>query len=674
MENSKTMTLPKNIVSPRAAATPQHVASWWSVAEDLLWPEKRVKDKIRRRADALAAADIDTVLQFGFHFRFDFVWSFGAMHGYFAEIAEALHERDIRFLDHYSCNLIARPTSEEERIKYHTFQRHHVNLYPDAVAAETASYAGFRFNDLREIDIVTGAPAYTPTYQAELFCHNNPDFLAMHEAYLKRQLAEIPLDGLQQDDMGFYNSFRSCGCRHCRERFLREYGHTLPPVSDSTFWGDIRRNPQLCGNYENPAFRDWVRMRYSMVREHLVMVKRVLGKERTLLTCCSCSGPQILNSIALSYENFIEPCDWVMLENCGLASKTVQWARMEPEAALHKSIGFAKSEKPAPAVACSYAVYDDSAYLGWALAHFWGVVNWISTLRHDGEDNPDEKEEAALIAPLNEWDRKHDIGGLGEDVVEVAVAFLRANKENGFASADGQEYWLRAQAWSLALLEKNIGYRFVIAREASSLGRLADAGIPLIFDSCSCISDQEHAGILDFLARGGQMWVVPPFGTHDERGNPRSPSDRDALSGNVRTLPLKAPADLLEGLIQDHALEPRIVVTAANQSWKIRLRKTSGGLTIHFLNQALEGVPHPTAMDRWGQSRILETIRSTASDEPVSFTLDTAGLDLAESPAWKLYSPEIEAPRLIDAQIVAPDQVRFSVNLTGIRLYACAGE
>ncbi len=671
MENSKTMTLPKNTVSPRAAATPQHVASWWSVAEDLLWPEKRVKDKIRRRADALAAAGVDTVIQFGFHFRFDFAPYFGAMHGYFREIAEALHERNIRFLDHYSCNLIARPASEEERIKYHTFQRHHVTLYPDAVAATTAGYGGFRFNDLREIDIVTGAPAYTSAYQAELFCHNNPDFLAMHEAYLKRQLSEIPLDGLQQDDMGTYNFFRSCGCRHCRERFLRGYGHVLPPVSDAMFWGDTRQNPRIWGNYENPAFRDWIRMRYSIVREHLVMVKRVLGEERTLLTCCSCSGPQILNSLGLSYEHFIEPCDWVMLENCGLDCESVHWARMEPEAALHKSIGFAKSEKSAPAVACSYAVYDDSAYLGWALAHFWGVVNWISTLRHDGEDNPDDKEEAALIGSLNEWDRNYDKGGSGEDIVEVAIAFLGANKENGFASADGQEYWLRAKAWSLALLEKNIGYRFVTSREVSNLGRLADARIPLILDSCSCVSDQEHAGILAFLARGGQMWVVPPFGTHDERGNPRKPSDHDTLSGIVRTLPLKPPADLLKDLIQDHVFEPRIVVTGANQSWKIRLRKTSGGLTLYFLNQALEGVPHPTAMDRWGQSRVLETIRSTAVDEPVSFTLDTAGLAPVEPHEWKLYSPEIGEPRSLDIRTLAPGKFRFFVSLTGIRLYAC---
>ena len=50
------MSLPGKTVNRVGADVPQRVASWWSVAEDLLWPEKRVKDKIRRRADALAAA------------------------------------------------------------------------------------------------------------------------------------------------------------------------------------------------------------------------------------------------------------------------------------------------------------------------------------------------------------------------------------------------------------------------------------------------------------------------------------------------------------------------------------------------------------------------------------------------------------------------------------------
>ncbi len=118
----------------------------------------------------------------------------------------------IRFLDHYSCNVVARPRSRAELELYHAGQRHHVAIHPDTFSAPTAGYDGFRFDDLREIDVGTGEPAYSTSYQAELFCHNNPDFLEMHRRYLLRQFAEAPLDGVMADDMCDYAWFRACGC------------------------------------------------------------------------------------------------------------------------------------------------------------------------------------------------------------------------------------------------------------------------------------------------------------------------------------------------------------------------------------------------------------------------------------------------------------------------------
>src|SRR5579862_7930008 len=60
---------------------PNRMASWWCDIGDLLWPEKSVIDKIRRRADGFAKAGIDTAINFGFHNRFDFANYFGQLHG-----------------------------------------------------------------------------------------------------------------------------------------------------------------------------------------------------------------------------------------------------------------------------------------------------------------------------------------------------------------------------------------------------------------------------------------------------------------------------------------------------------------------------------------------------------------------------------------------------------------
>ena len=426
---------------------PRRLVSWWSRLPDLQWPDPRVRDAIRRHADRIAAAGVDTVVQFGFHCRFDFAPYFGLLHGYLNDVAESLHQRGIRFIEHYSCNVIARPRSAEDLKKYHTIHRHHVPIHPDPAAAETLRYAGFLLNDLREVDVETGGPTYSDGYQTEMFCHTNPDFLAMHEAYLRRHLAEIPADGFQVDDMCRYTWFRACGCRHCRERFAREYGHTLPPLSEKRFWGDTSKAPTDWGNYDNPAFRDWVQMRYRTHADHLAMIRRVIGAERVLMTCCASSGPTRLNSLGLSYEHFISSCDWVMLENCGLSASTVNWPRVEPEAMLHKAV--AESKKPgasAPTVACSYTVFEDGAYLGWAIAQFWGVQNWVSTLIQPlTAEAADFKEEAELIASLNRWDRAHELAE-GRDVAEVRVAFLRGAKETGWHNAQGRDHWAAPRA------------------------------------------------------------------------------------------------------------------------------------------------------------------------------------------------------------------------------------
>src|SRR5689334_656105 len=61
---------------------PRRMASWWCTIDDLLWPQKAVVDKIKKRADGYARAGIDTAINFGFHNRFDFANYFDRLHGY----------------------------------------------------------------------------------------------------------------------------------------------------------------------------------------------------------------------------------------------------------------------------------------------------------------------------------------------------------------------------------------------------------------------------------------------------------------------------------------------------------------------------------------------------------------------------------------------------------------
>lgn len=648
---------------------PRRVASWWSHAEDLLWPEKRVRDLIQRRADALAEAGVDTVIQFGYHFRFDFAWNFGAMHGMFAEIADALHERDIKFLDHYSCNLVARPPTFDQRLAYHTENRHHVNLYPDAIAAETAGYAGHKFVDLREIDLVTGKPAYTPRYQAELFCHNNPEFLTMHAAYLKRLFSEVPLDGIQADDMCIYNSFRSCGCEHCRDRFRREYGHELPRLDDASFWGDTSKEPDdTWGNYNNPAFLDWIQMRFDSVADHLRMVRKVIGEDKFLMTCCSNSAPQKLNAYSLSYEHTIDICDWVMLENCGMGANTVQWSRTEPHAMLQKSIALTKMGKQVPTIAASFTIYEDGAYLGWSVARFWGVSNWICTLQGRLVENPaDYREEAELITRYNNWEIENDDSALGKDVVELRICFLKANRENGWRDDEGQEYWDRLRKWSLALLDRNIGYQFVLSANLEEACRDSSNNSPILLDGSAHISDSEIESLIAFVKRGGKLWIVPPLGTNTEKGALRTVTGQDRLCAetdpaSIVLIDSKHGANALTDMIADRRFAPRIREVGSNHDWRMRLRQTDGRLTIHILNSNLEGVEHPTV-------KALGSIISHASKNPLVFEVDLSDMGLKCPAAPVLLSPELSELVPVQMGQVDTDRFRLTVDVSNIRLY-----
>jgi hypothetical protein len=105
---------------------PHRMASWWCTLEDILWPEEKIVDKIKRRAEGFAKAKIDTAINFGFHARFDFANYFGQLHGYYANVCEELHKYGIKFMDHYSCNIVERPKDEKEFRKLHSSHRHHI--------------------------------------------------------------------------------------------------------------------------------------------------------------------------------------------------------------------------------------------------------------------------------------------------------------------------------------------------------------------------------------------------------------------------------------------------------------------------------------------------------------------------------------------------------------------
>jgi hypothetical protein len=674
-----TPAIPEAAKAPLSAALtqkpyPRRVISWCSTLDDLAWPSRTVRDKIQRRADQMAAAKIDAAIQFGFHYRFDFAWNFGAVHGYLADVATALHERNIQFLDHFSCNVIARPRTAADIREFHTHERHVVNLYPDAVAAREAGYDGHRFNDLRETLIASGKPTYIPRYAGECLCHNNPEFLAMHRAYLQRLLAEVPLDGLEQDDMAFYGSFATCGCRYCREKFHMQFGRELPPLADRGFWGDTSGPPADWGNYRNPAFRDWVRLRYQSNADHLKMVRETLGPDKLLMTCCSSSGPLRLNGMGLSAEEWIDEVDWVMMENVGLSPRSVEWPGIEPEAMLHKGIAASRSPAGAPAITISYFTFPDGAYLGWAISRYWGVGNWASTLwGRLPVDPPGAKEEAELVLPYNQWETAHALEAPGRDVIDLQLAFIRASRDNGWRDAQGRDAWQRVQRWPEYLTRNNVGYRFVTTRDLEADPSRLSTSLPLVLDGCAHVSDRVCQTLREFVTRGGRVWVAPPLGECNEFAQPRAKSllellrEDASMQQRIVVIDPELGPGIVPELIRKELFAPRIRYVNGPNGWSARLRVHGQRLCLHLLNANLQGEPHPTIMDGRG-GQILHNIHAEPAREPL--VLDVNCTDLPGLSGATLESPDLQGPRAVAAQSGKIGRWQMSINLEGVRLYA----
>lgn len=660
--------------SPGSFFTPYRAASWWCTIEDLQWSQKKIVDKIKRRAEGFAEAKIDTAINFGFHIRFDFSNYFGQLHGYYASVCEELHKYSIRFMDHYSCNHVERPRDEAEFRKLHRGQRHHVLLFHDPVAAPYAQYAGYRFNDICEVDLIDGSRGYAKQYQMETFCHNNPGFLDMHRQYLIRLMKEVPFDGIEVDDMCTYAGLTTCGCKYCRERFKRDYGYEIPAFGDRSFWGDTTKPMLQWGNYENPVFRSWLGMKTDSIVDHVKLIKNIVG-DKPLMSCCSSTGPISLNAISLDLEKMAPYLDFFMLENVGTNVGSVDWIKKDAEALHQKDI--AEKRQNAPSMALSYTIYDQGAYFGWSLSRFWGVSNWSSTLNQRLEEDPaDAMEMEDVISPFNNWEIKNsDLDYRdGKDLVEVRLVNSSYCRENGWRDENGLEHWDRSQAWSAQLVKHNVGYRFLRAAELADEVALNKVNTPLILDGVGCVSDKQLRVIKNYLSKGGIAWVAMPFGTHDEKGFKRKVSlSEELMDGNYKNLTIVDSAvtsDALEKLMAEGKFKPVLRQVAGDTRWAARIRvHKKDSPVIHFMNTALSAVPHPEIKDNSG-TPIIKDIQSVIKDNVLQYEVNTDRIPVSE---LFIMSPELgEKQRRVEVRNTNKGYYTIHVDLDGLKVYAVA--
>lgn len=483
------------------------MVSWWLTWRDLDWPSSDNFDRIRRRADEMAAAEVNAAVIFGCHFRWDFLPCWTMLHDYLATVRRELKARGIALFDHHSGTLVHRYDGRDGLYEVKLHSGPHLPFCPDRTAAADWTFHGSRLNDWRMIDLATGEPAWNEKYAAEEFCFVNPEFRAAYLAYLRRLIADTAIDGLMADDFIYFNGYRTCGCRHCRARFRAHLGYELPAWGDAEFWG----------NWANPDWSRYLDLRYESNGDMLVAVRSALpSPDFPLMSCCSGSSYAYSNNTAQDIRQFMRSCNLVHLEMCGdippwpgdPQTRVVPIGRRLAMARHHRAVA---GETGGECIGLGYGFTAATAGIVWALDKFLGSGCWFSMLK--GRLGLPERElaalpdEAAVIGPAYRFEAAHPELFAGAPLADVAVFFSYETRNHTFYGnlEDGlpQEFF----AALTALTEAGIA--------ADAVCRLPDSPAryrALLLPGAAKLTGEEVAAGRAFLAAGGRIYATGPCG------------------------------------------------------------------------------------------------------------------------------------------------------------------
>lgn len=477
------------------------MASWWMLWEDLLFPESGIEEKIIKRTKKFKAAGIDTIVIFGCHFRWDYIYNWERFHNLLKFIVDTCHQEGIKVFDHHSANLTHRVDSLDEYRNINEKNRHHVPFFPSREFADTITFNGHKLNDFRMKSVQNGEPCYLNTYNAEIFCMNNSNFVSAYQVYLKK-LLQTGIDGLMCDDIIYYPGWDGCACDYCQEKFKTQYGHDLPSTTDDSFWG----------NYESPAFKDWIEMRYHDPLDFLTAVKEVVGTDFPLMSCCSSSSAKGLNASGMSAEIMVKAMNNVMLEICGeIVSEKFDYSERIPDFMLHKAI---TDKHGYPNIGLGYAHNPDSAFVVWAFNKMFASSSWISTLT--GRFGVAEEirktipDEADIIHEAYNFEKQHEELFHGEATAKLAVLFSLDNlMYNGCKQTDYSQPW---KDITKNLFKQNIQFDVVVDIPSPSEYPV------LLLSNFDCISSKIEHQLKSYMDNGGTIIASGLLGFRDERG------------------------------------------------------------------------------------------------------------------------------------------------------------
>lgn len=482
----------------------ERIATWWIHWPDLQWPDPDNLDRIKARAEGFAQAGVSAAMLFGAHFRWDFLPVFPLLHDYIATVAEGLHKYGIKLFDHHSVNLVHRYSTREEMRRVMVDSGPHLPFSPTFEAAKTWQYKGKYLNDWRMLDVQTGQPLWFPQYTAQGFCHRNPEFRAAYQDYAKYLVSETGIDGLSADDAMYFMHYNACGCKYCRAELQRRAGMDLPPVEDTSFWG----------NWDNPAWHHWLDLRFDAAGEFYEQLRAVLPKDFMLTGCGANSASATALMSATDARTFLRGWNYVNMEMSGNTppykhdkhTANVPIAQRLVNASHHQA---AARERGTGAFSTGFAHSTRQANVVWAVSKMLGADAWIGTLKtrlglpwHILNTLPNEQD---IVGQAFNFEKDHAALFAGEPVGQLGVYFSYETRNHTLYGGLDQGYFRDYNEMLRLLFQNGINPHTVF-----SFPENAEVLPLIILPGVARMTHEETAAMERYFAAGGKVMVLGP--------------------------------------------------------------------------------------------------------------------------------------------------------------------
>ncbi len=458
---------------------------WLSDARFISWRISGFCDleTARKHARKLKATGANTVITFGFHYRFQYVEDFPKIKQNLKNIVTACHEIGLRVIEHHSATFVP----------------------PDKLKSVVN---GIPLTDCTVISARDGKPPYFEQYKIIMLCCNNPKFRKIYFDYVLDLAKETGIDALMSDDIEFCPDWYVCSCKYCREKFKKSGGCELPNGT-SDQWG----------NHNDPWFRQWQKFRMRSVGDYYVDLRKEMdnaGLQIPLLGCLAGASNLILSqNWGMTGEEFARGVDLNFYEAWFTCSNLYVWRAQAAEINYYLGIGRRFGQQ---LFTLNYTRSEEDLFFMWAFNLVQGDRLWLNTIPAKPEETFD-------------WEKKHEeLFRFPKTLSNIAFLFSRQTRDV-YGGFDEKYYLHEWRGWSEMLTETNIPYDTVL--DADLTENLSRYKL-LILPNAACLSNDQVAGIRRYVEKGGKVIATHDLARYDETGAKRN---RSALADWISAPP-----------------------------------------------------------------------------------------------------------------------------------------